>query len=328
MSDEDDKTGAIVLSGSENAHSHNLTVDLGRRLPSDRHPAAVYLASLRPGSRRSTRQALEVVAEVLKLELELVPWHQLRYQHTQAVRAAVADRYAPATANKILAALRGVLRQARRLGLMTGEDAAAAADVKNVRGDSGKKGRALERSELRKLRAACDRAKPLGVRDLALLALLCGGGLRRSEVVGLDLVDLVGDDATELRVRGKGNKVRQVFLRAFYAVELLAWLTVRGRAAGPLLCPVLRHGTIVLRRLTDQAVLVALRRLAQRAGVAAFSPHDLRRTYISSLLDKGADIATVARLAGHSQVTTTARYDRRGERAARAASELMPDPDG
>ena len=91
MTEDGPAAGGLVPLGCENAHSHNLTT--GHRIPADRHPVAVYLASLRPGSRRSTRQALQVVAETLKLELELLPWHQLRYQHTQAVRAAVADRF-------------------------------------------------------------------------------------------------------------------------------------------------------------------------------------------------------------------------------------------
>lgn len=325
MSASDDNTvTAIVPTGSENAHSHNLMV--GQVLPPDRHPAAVYLASLAAGSRRSTRQALSVIARVLKLEVELVPWHRLRYQHTQAVRALLADQYAPSTANKILAALRGVLREAQRLGLMSAEDAAAALDVRCVRGTSVPRGRALGADELGQLRATCDLASALGTRDVALLAVLYGGGLRRSEAVALDLEDLVAGAGDELVVHGKGAKVRTVYLSSSHGADVLLWLARRGRARGPLLCPVLRGGRIVRRRLTDQAILVALRRLAARAGITSFSPHDLRRSFISDLLDRGADIATVARLAGHAQVTTTARYDRRGARAARAASELLGTP--
>ena len=83
---------------------------------------------------------------------------------------------------------------------------------------------------------------------------------------------------------------------------------------------------LVNRRMTDQAVLMLLRRRAAQARVPAFTPHDLRRTFVGDLLEAGADMVTVQKLAGHANVQTTARYDRRGEETKRRAAELLHVP--
>ncbi len=78
--------------------------------------------------------------------------------------------------------------------------------------------------------------------------------------------------------------------------------------------------------MTPQAVYNALQKRGAEAGVDDISPHDLRRTLVGDLLDAGADLPTVQRIAGHASPETTSRYDRRGDRTAQAAADLMHVP--
>jgi site-specific recombinase XerD len=257
-----------------------------------------------------------------------MPWAALRYQHAQAIRARLAESRSPGGVNRILAALRGTLKEAWRLGLMDGEAYQRAADVPTVRGDRLPQGRALSRQELQKLFRACAKDDSrAGRRDAALIAVLYGAGLRRNEVVALDLSDYSVERA-ELRVRrGKGDKDRLCYVTHGAKLALVAWLTARGTDVGPLFWPSDGRGrTLVNRRMTAQAVLFLLQRRARQARVPPFTPHDLRRSFISDLLDTGADMVTVQKLAGHANVQTTARYDRRGDETKRRAAELLHVP--
>jgi site-specific recombinase XerD len=260
-----------------------------------------------------------------RLDAETLPWQDLGYQHTQALRAALADRYSPATANRHLAALRGVLREAWRLGLMSAEDLQRAIDLPTVRGERLPRGRAMSRGELRALFESCRGGSPADARDAALMGVLYAAGLRRAEVVTLEVSDY-DPETGALIVRGKGNKERVAYIDNGAADAVAEWVKVRGDVPGPLFCPVTQTGEVVVRPMTDQAVYAILQSRAIKAKVRAFSPHDLRRSCVSDLLDAGVDISVVQRFVGHANVTTTARYDRRGEQAKKKAAKSLHVP--
>jgi integrase len=297
---------------------------------------------------------------------EAFPWEAFRAEHAKAVRAELAERYKYTTANKALSALRGVLREAWELGLMETEHYHRAVAVRAVKGSSAAAatGRSLTRGELRALIEAClaptssRKGEPAvvtekGQRDAALVALGYGCGLRRDELATLAVgdLDLVGRRVT---VRGKGNKTRVVPIPPGTLHALRDYLDVRldGLSGGdgearlpapihkettptvtppsgtPLFVRARRGGRLVADAppLTGQAVYHVLRQRAAEAGVGTFSPHDLRRTYVGDLLDEGADLAVAQQLAGHASPTTTAGYDRRGERAKEQASSRLDVP--
>jgi site-specific recombinase XerD len=319
----------IVLRETEPAEPTCTAIVSGQTIQPDQHPAAVYLASLSPGSRRTMRQALGVVATLVApgSTVETFPWAGLQFQHVAAVRSKLAESYSPATANKILAAIRGTLRAAFTLGQVDSETYTRAISVKSIRGERVVKGRAISQGELRAMFSECDINTPAGARDAAILALGYGAGLRRHEVVHVDVGDYDAESGV-LIVHGKGSKERRAFVTNGARAALEGWLGIRGAKAGALFLPVDKAGQVQMRRMTDQSVYVILARLARKAGVPKFSPHDLRRSFIGDLLDAGADIVTVQALAAHANVTTTARYDRRGERTQRRAAELLHVPFG
>jgi len=301
---------------------------LAHPLPLDQRPAAVYLAGLgSEASRRTMRQALDAIAHLLsggRADALAFPWWEMRFQHVSAVRAALSERYGTATTNKMLSALRGVLKAAWKLGQMDAEGYRLAASVRNVKGEVLPTGRAITSGELLALLDTCGQDAG-GVRDAAMIAVLYSCGLRRAELVALDIEDYDVQAAT-LLIRGKGGKERLAHVVSGAAAALADWLTLRGEDPGPLFHPVRKGGAIMDGRLTTQAVYHVLRKRAAQAGVKELSPHDFRRTFVSDLLDAGADIATVQKMAGHAQVTTTARYDRRPEEAKRQAANLLHVP--
>ncbi len=165
------------------------------------------------------------------------------------------------------------------------------------------------------------------MRDAAILGVLATCGVRRAELVTIDRVDMDTDSGKIVIRGGKGGKDRTVYASNGALEALGDWLAVRGDDAGALFNPVNKGGRILHgRRMTAQAIYNLLAKRGKQAGLPEFSPHDLRRTFVGDLLDRGVDIATVAKLAGHSDVKTTARYDRRPEATKREAAGKLHFP--
>jgi integrase len=213
------------------------------------------------------------------------------------------------------------------LGLIDAERYQRAADVPAVRGTTLPRGRALAAPELHALFAVCAADwTPAGVRDGALFAVLYGAGLRRAEVVALERRDVDATGGMLTVRRGKGSRARVVYLSAAARDAVAAWLRQRGLESGALFWPIDKAGHAQPRPITPHAVRVILRKRAAQARVAPCSPHDFRRTFVSDLLAAGVDLVTVQELAGHAHVTTTARYDRRGEARKQRAAERLQVP--
>ncbi len=273
---------------------------------------------------------LEKIAGMLGYDLRSMPWHKLRFETVQAIQTKLSEEgLAPATVNKAIAAIRGTLKAAWRLDLISGDEYAKAHDVRLVAGSRLPAGRCLSAEEIIVLFSTTQRdTTPCGVRDVAILALGYAAGLRRAEIASLEL-DQITEEGEFLAVKvvGKGNKQRIVYLNNGGLVALKAYLEVRGEESGPLFYAGRKGGKLIEgQRLTDQGVYGVLLKRAEAAGVENVSPHDLRRSFVSNLLELGVDLVSTSQLCGHANVQTTARYDRRTEETKKKASKMLRIP--
>lgn len=299
------------------------------------NPACSYLASLgTEAGRRVMRSSLDRIArQAGRSDHADMPWWLLSPADVQAVRSWLADpaRFAPATGRRMLAAVRGVVREGWRLGYFDAERRERLLDVRSIGGSSPPRGRSVTPGQLAALfdAAAAGRTRAIAARDAALLAVLYAG-LRRAEAAGLDAADWAGG-GQRLTVRyGKGGKSRVVPVPAGSAAAISDWLAVRGDSPGPLLVAVDRSGRVGSARLRPAAVERVLTRLALRArvpGAETLRPHDLRRSFAGDFLDStSGDLALLASLLGHSRVDQSAKYDRRPDAARRAAVDRLNVP--
>lgn len=290
-----------------------------------------WLAGRSASSRRVYAAALEAAARAVGRDLASIDWAALDPAALELVREQlVAAGRSPSWVNLTLSAVRSLVRHLWRQGLVPDERRARLEDVAGARGSRLPAGRHIESHELAAIAKACMKDGSLvGLRDVAIIGLAATTGLRRSELAALDLADV--DLATGRSVvRGKGNKQRAVFITNGALDALRDWAAARGPQPGALFVRLVRTPggghQVSHDRVSVQTMVDTLKRRARESGVDPIRPHDLRRTVAGELLDAGTDISTVARLLGHANVQTTARYDRRPEHAVAAAAAKIRFP--
>jgi integrase/recombinase XerD len=241
-------------------------------------------------------------------------------RHLTGLRAAGRN---PASLARATTALRGFYR------FLVGEGTIAVDPTADVRSPTlaRRLPKALDEAQVVRLLESVDGAAPVDLRDRALLEVLYGTGARISEVVGLSLADLTGDDGL-LRVFGKGAKERLVPLGGPARMSLDRWLGPLGR---PAMVPArfARRGdaeAVFLNvrgaRLSRQGAWAAVHGRAERVGLAdVVSPHVLRHSCASHMLAHGADIRVVQEVLGHVSIATTQIYTRLSQDHLRASYE-------
>lgn len=304
------------------------------------NPVDTYLSGKSEATKRMVISHMNKVAILFDYEdYTHTPWSSIRYEHLQTLIGVLQQqKYAHTTINAIISAVRGTVKAAMGMQLMTADDYQRLMLVKMVTGVRLPTGRMMEQDEIRSLVDAClndyidygDSKKnrqlsPSAYRDLAILGLMYIGGLRRSEVADLNVEDIKLEQK-EARIIGKGNKERILFLDDGTVIAVKQWLVLRGDYDGALFYRVLKSGKLQAGRLSDQAIYNVVKKRQNEAGISEISPHDFRKTFISTILEETGDLRIAQALAGHSDPKTTANYDRREMKEMRSATESLHFP--
>ena len=228
-----------------------------------------------------------------------------------AFRADMLDRNLSAsTINVKLSAVRKLITEAKRAGVIGAEEAAQMTDVPNVRQQGTRIGNWLTKEQAKELLAVPDRSTMKGKRDYAILALLIGCALRRNELAKLDVetIQLREGRWVLADLCGKGRRIRTVAVPMWVKQGINAWMTAAAVGDGRLLRRVTKSGKPKGEGLSDWAVWSVVEQAAKEIGIERFGAHDLRRTCAKLCRKAGGDLEQIKFLLGHSSIQTTEQY--------------------
>jgi integrase len=223
---------------------------------------------------------------------------------------ATMEKLSPSTVNVRLSAVRKLVSEARKNGMIGVEEAANLSDVLNIRQQGTRLGNWLTREQAKELLAVPDRSTLKGKRDYVILALLVGCALRRRELASLNIEDIQMREGRWViaDLRGKGGRIRTVAVPVWVKQGIEVWMTAAGIEEGKVLRPVLKGSRLAGIELSDWAVWSVVEQSAKQIGIEHFGAHDLRRTCAKLCGKAGGDLEQIRFLLGHSSIQTTERY--------------------
>jgi integrase/recombinase XerD len=226
--------------------------------------------------------------------------------------ALLARGLAVSSVNQRLSAVRCLLRQAADRGALPRDEALRVCAVANVKQSGQRLGQWLSEKEAGRLLSVPDPQTRLGVRDRAILALLVACGLRRDELVRLEVRHLQQREGrwVLLDISGKGRRRRTVPVPLWVKRLLDHWLDGSGITAGPLFRTLRKGGRLApaVQPISEDLVYTLVRHSGAAIGHPDLTPHDLRRTCAKLCRKAGGELEQIQLLLGHASIQTTERY--------------------
>lgn len=290
-------------------------------------PTECYLNNLAPTGRKAVISLIKSVKNTLLLseKLAVLPLHKLSFEQLSTLKQSlVFNNKSARTIQLTFQVIKAIAKTAFLMNLIEQHELEKFNVLKLPHIEPSLKGKSLTATQLKSiLKQPYTSPSIINTRDIALLALMAGAGLRRSEVSALKLSDFSMADQLVVIHKGKGNRTRTQYLPVWVLEYLSSWLTVRGKNEGPLFCVVLNGRAIQARGVSPETIYSVVTVRTSHVLGEKFTPHDMRRTYISSLLANGVDISTVSKLAGHKSIITTQLYDKRGADSLKRAVNTL-----
>jgi integrase len=220
------------------------------------------------------------------------------------------EELSPSTINVRLSAVRKMVGEARRAGMIGSEEAASLTDIPNIIQKGVRLGNWLTREQAKELLAVPDRSTLKGKRDYVILGLLVGCALRRNELAELDVETIQQREGRWVLadLEGKGRRIRTVAIPIWVKQGINAWMTAAAIEDGRLLRSVSKSGKVNRDTLSDWAVWSVVEQSSKQIGIEHFGAHDLRRTCAKLCRKSGGDLEQIKFLLGHSSIQTTERY--------------------
>jgi len=217
--------------------------------------------------------------------------------------------YAPSSINQKLSAIRKLAVEASDNAMMDGQLALGVTRVKGVKSAGVRLGNWLTKDQAQKLVNSTDKTTLKGLRDRAILAVMIGGGLRRSEVAGLTFDHIQQREGRWVIVDlvGKGNRVRTVPIASWVKVAIDQWTETANIREGRLFRSINRGDNLSGDSMSSQAIQDVVKLYADKCGYG-LSAHDLRRTFARVAEKGGADRRQIQQTLGHASSKTTDRY--------------------